>query len=230
MVDEKVEETEEQLTELRSQLETKDADLTKALSRMQGLEGSLKEKDRLLAEQVDIRSELDTVKGMVKIMATEGYGMQEQNLEAPPEKKASIDKMFADMEVSSKQRHEADKKTREQEEFNTKADTIYSKAKEVFKNDKDMLERVETQLLLGKFDRAEELISEAKPKEEKKETEEEIEARLRKKWEIETGQRDAETGQPKTSSGGLTQEIIEKMSPSEQWERSKEISDFYKNK
>lgn len=204
---------EEQITSLKTELEAKDAEIKKTLSRMQGLEGSLKEKDVKLREQADIREEFEGLKGMVKVLATEKLGIEEDDLTVTPEKRQSVDKLFADLEAKQDQKRQAAQLRSQQEAYNTEANTIFARAKESVTDKKD-LKMVEVLLTTGDLKGAEELVVEAEgsKKEKPVETEAEMKARLRKEIQTEQGDRKTETGQPAGGNLRFTPESIAKMS------------------
>ena len=219
---------EEQIATLKTQLEAEQAEKTKLSSRMQGLEGSLKEKDKQLKDKTDIRSEFDTLKNMVKVMATQGIGVDEDSLNvSDPSKKANIDKLFSDMEDKQIKQTEENNQREAQREYAVQAQATFKDASEVFKDDIVAVAEIETLLDRGDIKLAQAKVAKAKgkPKEVKVvETEAEMETRIRKKIETEQNLRSSVTGKP---AGGnptlesLRAKDINTMSPGELKEHGK---------
>jgi len=211
---EPTEPTAEEFASLKTQLEAKTADEQRALSRVQGLEGSLKEKDRIIKGQSDTTVRLDTLEDMIKILATH-RGVQDEELRVDDTQRPDINKAFD--EVSKKREEQTKLHTEQQlrDDYNQKANAIFTKAREQFKDDGDSLDRVELYLERGKLDKAEELLAKEVKKEvkvEKSDIEKENED-LKKKLEkyqlTEEGELKSEMGLP---AGAVDKFTLDKVS------------------
>lgn len=222
---------EETLASLKQELEAKNAEVQKALSRMQGLEGSLKEKDRLLnsqKSQVELVSRIDGIEDAMQILA----GMLSKG-DMSPEDAHSYKQEFANLkkqrEEASRQAEEARKQAEtraRQEEYATQAQAVYAEAQILFKDNPEELERIEDALDLGKIERAKAKVARAKGTPKKVETPAEIEERVRKESKIESGELDA-IGGKSTGGGGFTWEQVKKMSPAEYKKNQDEIDKLF---
>jgi hypothetical protein len=177
---ETVESVEQTLAKIKAELDNERIEKEKISKRMQGLEGSLKEKDRLLQEKGEWRGEIESIKETQKILTAL---LAEQGRTTGEEDKGQLlqkyDQILKQQEVKQK---EAQLKA-QREAYNTKADAIYSKAKELVTSRKD-LKTIELLLKNGDPDGAEEIVSEfekeKKVVEPKVEKEESVEDRAKK--------------------------------------------------
>jgi len=198
--------TEQQMTTLQSQLKELSARAEKAERSEQGLRGSLQEKDRKLKETAEIKDEVQELKDMIKILATQRVGMDEDDLHVTPDKKSSAEAIWNDLEAKrEKKRQDATLKA-QQDDYSSQAIAIHNEAIELFGDDVDKLFKIRQYLDAGYKDLAEGMVTKARKKEpEVKETAEE----LKKKY-LEEGRRLAleESGALSTSTtlpSGLTE-------------------------
>lgn len=222
--------TEEQLATLKTQLEAETTEKTKALGRMQGLEGSLKEKDRKLGEQANIETRFRGMEDMIKVLATQKIGIEEEDLTITPEKRPNIEKVFADLEAKQDKRLKDATIRAQQDAYNTEANVVWVEAQEKFKDDPESLEKIEDYLEKGKIDRAREKL--AKVKEKPVETEADMKARLIKEIQADEGSRGTEVIQPaggNSSDGDFVKDFASGKLPVTQAnkERYEKIRDSY---
>ncbi len=200
--------TEEQLATLTTQLEAKDADTQKALSRVQGLEGSLKEKDRLLKEQANIETRFGGIEDSIQILA----GLVSKG-DLTPEEAQDYKKEFATVKKARDEERAESQARARQEVYNTDANALFARAK-VSVADKKDLKMVEVLLTTGDLKGAEELVTEAESSKEVKpvETEAEMEARILKK--LQADDRKTETGMP-TGGNSSDEDFVKKFASGE---------------
>jgi chromosome segregation ATPase len=196
---------------------------------------TLTEKDKELKKQVDLMSRIGTVEDMIKVLATEKFSVPEDELtETAKTKKADIDKAFQEIEKKRTLERQLAEQEAAKKSYNEQADTIFAKAKEVFKDDDDSLERVELLLKTGDIERARkrvEKVEEKKSTDTKSQESEEVKFQKRleeekRKWQEESGLLVSDAGKP-AGKGGLTLEQIKKMSKDELAARSKEVKEFF---
>ncbi|KKK50226.1 hypothetical protein LCGC14_3127120, partial [marine sediment metagenome] len=135
---------EEQVATLTSQLEAETTEKAKALGRVQGLEGSLKEKDRLLKEQANIETRFGGIEDSIQILA----GLVSKG-DLTPEEAQDYKKEFATVKKARDEEIAESQAKARQEAYNTEANTLWAEAQEKFKGDEDTLEKIEDYLLSG---------------------------------------------------------------------------------
>lgn len=226
---------EQQLETLRTELETKSSELEKANRSMEGLRGSLKDWEKKAKEQANIQGEVDVLKNMVKVLATQGYQMSDDEFEESARSpKQDINKMFADLEEKSKKERQEAETRRRQEELFAQADAIHDRAVAVFADDVDSISRVRGMLRSGDTDLAEKMVAGAEGKKKPEGDNVGSDEEKRKKW-IEEGKRLAMEESLKTDTGGpqggtgrtFTRSQIAAMSPSEYVENREAIQKAY---
>lgn len=168
----------DEVTKIKAELEGKDKGLRTAHQ-------TLTEKDRKIKEQADINARLDgfedTQKILIAMMQEKGTVSDE---EVTSEKKTDYLKQYDEILKKQREARKTASAQAEQEEYATKAQAIYSRAQEAFKDDIDELDKVVNNLDKGRLDMAETRVSKAEgkanpePKESKKETEEQRVDRL----------------------------------------------------
>lgn len=205
--------TEQQMETLQAELRTKGEELTKSEGSVQGLRGSLQEKDRLLGEQAAIRSEVTDLKDMIRTLASaqvRGESISGENLDDIPEhQRIDAKKVFDELEAKQEKRRQEGKIVAQKDEYNRQADAIYARAEAAFADDIDTLHSIRNLLRSGDSDLAEKKVAKAeKPtdtKGDKMESEEDkFQKRLdeeKRKWMEEHGMLESETGGPSASSG-----------------------------
>jgi hypothetical protein len=186
-----------QLTELQTKLGQTEKGLKTAHQ-------TLTEKDRLLKQQQDFRSEMDEMKESIQIMA----GLVAKG-EMSPEQAQDAKNEFARMKQDSLERKRQTELKAQADVYNQRADAIYQKAQEVL--DEDGIADVVAHLKAGNPDLAERKIAKAtkgvKPVEEKKPEvvdEKTLREKMKKEIMAELGLLNTETGQP--SGKGMTKD------------------------
>lgn len=195
---------EEQMASLRAELKAEQETRAKAESRAQGLEGSLKEKDRIIKGQVDTTSRLDTLEDMIKILAIT-KGVQDDELRVDETQRPDINKAFADISKKREEQTRLSEEKRTRDEYNQRANAIYAQGKEKFKDDEESLDRLEFFLERGKLERAEALLAK-EVKVEKPDLEKEKKEKEKEKL-AEEGELKSEMGSP---AGAVDRFTLEK--------------------
>jgi hypothetical protein len=201
------EELQSQIAELKVKYEQADKGLKTA-------QLTISQRDKLLKEQTDLRTEINEQKEYMKILAAivaEQKGTDPDGLE--PEKKQDLLKVFEAKTVEIEHKKQLELAKQKQDEYNRQADAIYTRAKTVITNKKD-LKMVEMLLISGDATGAEDLVTESekekKPVVEKPVESEEVrinklvEEKLRKVME-EKGLLVSDEGKP-SSAGTSAQE------------------------
>jgi hypothetical protein len=155
------------------------------------LEGGYKELQRKynknqedLRKQGDLRSEIDEVKKLQKMLAAAVVesGTTQDVETATPQRKQELLKQFEVMEKETERKKKEEKESLDRQEYKEKADLIYARAETVFKEDPDGLYQIRQYLRNGDLDIAEKKISKSEKKEtpvvEKKETDDQIFERI----------------------------------------------------
>ncbi|KKK66650.1 hypothetical protein LCGC14_2961950, partial [marine sediment metagenome] len=124
--------TEQQMETLQTQLKDVTVRAEKAESSVQGLRGSLTEKDTKIREQANLQAEIEDMKAMIKLTAfaqSQGVGLSEDDLgDTSKAEQPDVKKVWADLE----QKREVAK---EQDRQRVKADEYNRQALEVFFNE-----------------------------------------------------------------------------------------------
>jgi len=185
---------EEKVASLQKELEAKAREAEIATKRAQGLEGSLKEKDRLLRDQSSIDSRFGNIEDTLQILTyAVGKG---GDIEAPDGE--TLSKHITSLKRERELKEKESKKMAEQAEYNAQANAVWAEAQTNITDKKD-LKMIELLLLNGDIAGAKELIG--SPKEEAKvETEAEMKERLEKEFLIKHNLAKPETAQ--ASSAG----------------------------
>ena len=161
--------------------------VAKAESSVQGLRGSLTEKDRKLSEQagiVGLRQEMADMRDSNKLLAAmlAERDVTENIDDLSPKDKQGYLKKFEDLEQKQEAKRKADEVETQRKVYNQRADELFTRAKSAFKDDDESLEKVEDLLYAGRFERAEAKVAKAEStSESKKETDEEIYERVNQK-------------------------------------------------
>ena len=209
--------TEQKLETAQAELKAQTERANKAESSNQGLRGSLKEKDILIQESTGLKSDVSYLKDAFKLLATQGMGASESDLEMTPEKKANANQVWEKMEEKHTQERAADTAKAEQAKYTQQAQGILQDAVDAgIAKGSDEYEDIYDFLVEGKVRKAERLISKAKgtkPEDEKEQEQKWITEGKRLAME-ESGQLNSDTGGPQGSSGrSFTRKQIEDMSP-----------------
>lgn len=203
----------------------------KAEGTAQGRLGSLQEKDRRLAEfegQASLKAQVDYLTDAVKLFATQGLQMPESDLDVTPEKRTSINQVWAQMEEKHKQTQAADTVKAEQARYVQQAQGILQDAVDAgIAKDSEEYEDIYEFLVEGKVRNAERLIKKAKgakPEDEKEQEQKWIDEGKRRAME-ESGQLNSDTGGPQGSSArSFTKKQLEDMSPEDYIKNREAIS------
>jgi len=179
-------ETEEQTPTAEEQLETLTVKLNESNTKYGALENSYKglqttvnEKDRKLKEQTDLGSRLDGFEETQRILAAM-VAEQSQVEEGTP--KEDYLKKFDELTVRQAEKRKQDTLKTEQEEYNAKGYALLETGKAAFGDDEDGYDKFEDAVYGGRFEKAQKLIERAKNNPQKpKETDEEIEERIKQK-------------------------------------------------
>lgn len=216
---------EEQFTNLQKEHE----DLTKRYEQTEkGLRtahSTLTEKDRLLKQQSDLTSRLDGLEEAQKIIAAMIADSKSDD-EEEPHKKENYLKRYDEIVERQKEERKQTQLKAQQEEYNQKANDIYSRAKEIYVDDVDALHQIRNFLRNGDLDLAETKVTKAegskKVEEKPKETEEQLKSRLEKEILIKHGLLKTETGQP-SGTGGSRKPTIDELKASDPFETKKKV-------
>jgi len=201
---------EQQMETLRTEVKAKSDELAKAESSLQGLRGSLTEKDRKLKEQVDLSQQISDLQETQKIFAAmiaERGDTTEDINELQPQAKQGYLKKFEELQTQQEARRKQAEGEVKRAEYNKAADAIYAEAKAIFKDDEDQLERIEDYLYAGKLERAQARIAKARTSSKPKETEEEMRERIREEILKEEGKLRTDTGAPFGTGLGIPTNI-----------------------
>lgn len=176
---------EDRVKELEAQIAAKEQDIAKAKHFEEGYKGLQTQLNKLntqLKSAQDVRSELDAQKQYIKVLAAaiaEKGNLREEDVVNPsPERKQNLLAQYEELEKQQNAKRQQAEAAAKAEEYNTKANEIYEKAKVVFKDNPDELERVEDRLSQGflnpsKFERAVAMVEKAEKPVVVKESEEE---------------------------------------------------------
>jgi len=168
---------------------------------------TITKKEEDIRKQSQLNTRLDDLDERLRILvAMQG---NESLGDLPDEEKRSLLGKYDQIEKEQAEKRKRTEAKAQQDEYNRKADAIYIRAKEVFKDDDDGLEKVENLLMLGRIDKAEEKISKAEStsKSTKEDADVKFNKRLeeeKRKWMEESGLLKTETGMP--SGRGLSDE------------------------
>ena len=164
---------------------------TKLESSYKGLQNTVNEKDRKLKEQIDLQTRLDNFEDKLKILAVaQSMGRPEESLEGMSDKeKQDLLSKFDDIDKRYKETVKETEGKRQQTEYQEKADVIWNRAEKLGLTDEDDDYWFIWDALAkdGNLRKAEvtvsklEQIKQVKPL-ANQETEEELEARLEKKF------------------------------------------------
>ena len=202
MVQEKQEETqvieetpaaEESLDTLKSQLASLNMELVQTKKGLSTAHQTINEKDKEIKRRANLETRIDGIQDTIEVLATAVAARGEVDDLDPAKRQdilADLKKRRDEQAAKAKQRELAET----QQEYSQKADALYERAKIVFAEDDDSIERIEDLLTNGRFDRAEARVTKAegskvsKPKETNVETEEQridrlAEEKLRKTLE-----------------------------------------------
>lgn len=215
--------TAEEMASLQTQIQ----DLTQQVGdkdkSYKGLQQTLNKKDAELGQSRDFHSRMDGFEETQKILAgmlnekfTSGEGLE-------PTEKTDYLKQFDEMTKRQKAEREQAQLRTKQEDYSRQADAVFTRAKEVFKDDDESLERVEDLLMNGRLDRAEARIAKAegkpmgKPNEPKgsTETEDEIYERIARKRGLLKGESLTPSGKTRTPQQALQSYIDGELSEDE---------------
>jgi len=205
--------TEETLNARIAELETDLAQTKKGLSTAHQ---TLTDRDKELKRTRDVESQISELRDDLQLLATAMSSAGISQDDTTPEKRADVVEQL-------KQTRKTQEAERGRKEYLAKADSVYERAKVVYANDEDALERIEDQLMSmvpSRLERAEAKVAKAELKEpEKKGIDvEEIREEERRKILEETGQLVADTGGPGGVAGGVpsyTRADLKKLDPKE---------------
>jgi len=155
-IEEQLEAVKTELTVTREKLEQTDKGLRTAHQ-------TLTEKDKQLKKQTDLNSRLDDLDERLKILAAmqaEGIRGEEAEDITPEKRKGLLDHYETIEKQQADKRKQAEVKA-QQDDYNQKADALYTRAKITFKDDEEGLEKIEDLLASGRFDRAEKKVANA---------------------------------------------------------------------
>ena len=158
---------EEQLKTLQSQVQALTTEKERLEGGYKGLQKTLSERDRDLRKQTDLESRIAGIQDTMELLAgaIQARGeIEETDFETRETKVKKGQDILGEM----KKRRDADDAKRKQEEnlrisqeYNQKADALYTRAKAVFGEGDETLERVEDLLIAGRLERAETRVSKA---------------------------------------------------------------------
>ena len=153
--------TAEEMTTLQQTLEETKTKLEQTEKGLKTAHGNLTAREKQIRELSDTNSRLDGLQETQKIFAAMLAEKGQIDEDVTPERKIDYLKKFDEIAENQKRQREVDTKKAQQEEYNQKANAIYERAKEAFKDDSESLERIEDALSLGNLERAEKRISKA---------------------------------------------------------------------
>jgi len=201
---------EQQLETLQAQIKAETEAREKAERSIQGLRGSLEEKDRELKKRAAIDARLDGFEETQRILAA----MVNERIssgEIGDEEKSDYLKQFDEITKRQKAEREQSQLRSQQEEYGVKARTLHARAVKAYGDNDAAILRVERLLDTGSITEAEEKVTQAEVKlapkgEEIVETEEEKKVKWIKEGERlameRTGQLVSETGGPSGAAKG----------------------------
>lgn len=223
--------TEQQMETLQTQLKDVTVRAEKAESSVQGLRGSLTEKDTKIREQANLQAEIEDMKAMIKLTAfaqSQGVGLSEDDLgDTSKAEQPDVKKVWADLEQKREVAKEQDRQRVKADEYNRQALEVWDEtlATGIEEHD-DKAQLIYSKLQGGDLNGARlKLKSIEKSKDSKKETEEEIYERVKLEKEEGKGLFKSDTA---ISSGNVksswTPEEIEAM-PLAEYEKVKPAVD-----
>jgi len=210
----------ETVESLQVKLKQMEQELNQRTDNVRSLNLTLQQRATELKRRADIESRIDSLQDTIEVLAT-AVASRGEIEELDPTKRqdilAELKKKRADADAKAKQKE----LTEVQTEYTQKADALYNRAKAIFADDDDAIEKVEDLLTNGRLERAEARVAKAEQKkvpskEGKMETEEQridklAEEKLRKHLE-ERGLLETYTTTP-SGSGIFSRKQIAEMSP-----------------
>ena len=203
--EEKTPTLEEQLVAAKAEKQTLEERATTAEKGLKTAHSRLTDKDKEIRGKNAVNTRIDGLEETIRILA----GMQDEKLGDLEEgKKTDYLGKFDDIVKRQKAEREQSLIKAQQDEYSQKADAIFARAEEAFKDDEDSLFQVRTFLMNGADALAEKKVAKAEKttdtKEKKVESEEErinklVDEKLRQKME-EKGMLESETGGPSGAS------------------------------
>ena len=185
---------EQKLETATAELKVQTTRADKAESSNQGLRGSLKEKDLQIQKSAGLESDVSYLKDAFKLAATQGFGVPEGDLEATPEKMATANKVWEQMEAKHNQSKADDAAKVEQARYVQQAQGMLKDAEDAgIAKGSEEYEDIYDHLVQGNTRKAERLINKAKT------TKPEGEEELKQKW-ITEGKRLAMEGDNQLAS------------------------------
>lgn len=227
---------EEQLKTLQAKIGVLTSEKERLDSGYKGLQRTLSEKDRDLKKQTDLDSRINGLQDTIELLATAvATGRSADDID--PEQRQDVVVLLKKQreEQESKRKEEQAKQT--QQEYAQRADAVYNRAKEVFADDDDAMERIEDLLMNGRIERAEARVVKAEgvksPSKVKGETEEQrIDRLVQERLQAELKERgllEEHSGFP-TASGG-DKAVLSKLesgadlTPSE-WKKAMKLTNY----
>jgi len=229
----------EQLAQLTSQIETLSRERDEYKQGLSTAHSTITKKEQDLKRQADLSGEIDSLKGMMKILATaqaQGQAIADADLDDTERAKSpNVAKMWEDLEKQAEAKRLQAQRGAAEDAYQTQANTALLKVKELgfdkgtdeYEGIYDILEGGWSNLSPRAIERAERKIAKmSKPAETPRETEEQIYERVKAQKDKEKGLLATDTGSPSGTTKRLTIEQVRAMSPEERAVRSSEIAEL----
>ena len=201
----------EQLETLKSQVQALTSEKERLEGGYKGLQRTLEERNKESRKQADLENRITGLQDTIELLATAVSARGEIEQLEPDARQDVLAQLR-----KQRSEQEAKRKTEEsqiaQREYAQKADAIFNRAKAIFGNDGDDIERVEELLIGGRLDRAEARVLKGEQGKEKPlETEEQrVDKLANEKFQKllkDKGLLEEHSGYP-TASGGTPQEVM----------------------
>lgn len=207
--------TEEQLATLQGELDTLKAKYEQADKGLRSAQATLTQKDRLIKEKEDIRGEIDSMKDMIKILATsyaQGSQVSDDDLEnVTPQKKQDINKAYEELEQKNRLRKQQEDMSQKIAEFGKRVESLgLTEEDDAYWEINELVTDVTPYNYQARFKRAdiklkkmekEKAPVDKEPTDEGKEDKiSELEKEIARLKKIQSGELDAETGAPSGAS------------------------------
>lgn len=166
-LEEQLEKQRQEAEDIRKQLEETQKENDRLQGGYKGLQKTLNEKDSELKKRSVYDSRIDALEDSLEIIAAAIATGARSIDDVDESQRKDVVAELKRQKAGRIQKEAEARQDAEREEYNRKANEIYAKAKEIFKDDLDSFERVEDLLYAGRLERAEERVSRAEEKTKK---------------------------------------------------------------
>ncbi len=199
---------------LQAKLQTMEQELNKRNEDVRGLNKTLQQRAEEIKKRADLEGRIEGLQDTVELLATAiAFKREPDSLETGERQDilADLKKRKTEQEAKAKQKELAET----QQEYAQKADALYTRAKAIFADDDDAIERIEDLLGNGRLERAEARVMKAEksketPKKSGETEEQRVERLAQEKFQKhleEKGLLDTYSSAP-SGTGGSSQEAM----------------------